>query len=648
MAAYAQWVAWTGKDYTDEEVIAFLQEFERKHRIIIENTMNRLSALILFLLVASLAYAQDPRERHYFYEILDPKHESKPQIEGFATQRIIENLNRGLSVAPSLDGKGVYLSWRLLNTDDPATAFHVYREINGKQRRLTGKPVQQTCDYTDNAPVKGKAFYWIVPVLKGKKSIPSDRTEVNAEKLMNYTSIRLHDGAKPGKIALADLNGDGTYDYIVRTPETNVDPGMPGDTTGKTYKISAYLSDGTWLWTYDMGLGIEPGIWYSPFIVYDFNGDGKAEVAIKTAGTDYIKNEKGRVCGGSEYLSVLDGMTGKEIDRVDWPERNDRYGNLIRQNRNQMGVAYLDGKTPCILAARGTYKLMVVDAWQLKNGKLERLWRWDGDEENPIVRSMGAHSMVTADVDGDGRDEVLLGSCMLDDNGTLLWSSGLGHSDKAYLCKLRPESDGMQVFMVSEPKNTDGRGVSVVDARTGKLIWGIGQTTYHVGDGMVTDFDPEHPGLECFASEDRKGGSTDKYLLTSDGKKLEVTKKDIPGCRNWIWWDGDLLRETFKGDDNRWGASSSSNGKKQSIWKWKGETLTEGIEGDILIMADLEGDWREELVTALPGELRIYHTNIPAKDRRVTLMQDPLYRSYVAHRSMGYPQAPVPSFYLGE
>lgn len=126
------------------------------------------------------------------------------------------------------------------------------------------------------------------------------------------------------------------------------------------------MSDGTYLWTYDMGPGIEPGIWYSPFIVYDFNGDGKAEVAIKTAGTDYVKNEKGRVCGGSEYLSVLDGMTGQEIDRVDWPERNDRYGNLIRQNRNQMGVAYLDGKTPFILAARGTYKLMVVDAWMLK------------------------------------------------------------------------------------------------------------------------------------------------------------------------------------------------------------------------------------------------------------------------------------------
>ena len=592
-------------------------------------------------------YAQDPRERNYFYEILDPKHEPKPLVEGFAQERITENLNRGLAVAPSRDGKSVYLSWRLLASDAPATAFHVYREVGGKACRLTKKAVSRTCDFVDTAP-HAQAVYWVEAVVKGQKPVVSEKRKVVLSDLKPYTSIRLKDNAKAGKIALADLNGDGTYDYIVRTPETNVDPGMPGDTTGKTYKISAYLSDGTYLWTYDMGPGIEPGIWYSPFIVYDFNGDGKAEVAIKTAGTDYVKNEKGRVCGGSEYLSVLDGMTGQEIDRVDWPERNDRYGNLIRQNRNQMGVAYLDGKTPFILAARGTYKLMVVDAWMLKNGKLERAWRWDGDEENPIVRSMGAHSMVTADVDGDGRDEVMLGSCMLDDNGTLLWSSGLGHSDKAYLCKLHPDREGMQVFMVSEPKKEDGRGVSVVDAATGKLIWSIGHTTYHVGDGMVTDFDPAHPGLECFASEDRKGGSTDRYLLTADGKKLQVAQDEIPGCRNWIWRDADLLRETFKGDNNRWGAGSSSGGRSQSIWKWKGEILTENIKGDILLMADMEGDWREELITALPGELRIYRTDIPATDRRVTLMQDALYRSYVAHRSMGYPQAPVPSYYLGD
>lgn len=421
--------------------------------------------------------------------------------------------------------------------------------------------------------------------------------------------------------------------------------------TGRTYQIEAYLSDGTFLWSKDLGQGIEPGVWYSPFIAYDFNGDGKAEVALKTAPADAKRNAKGRVDSGEEYLSVWDGMTGREMARVDWPERNDRYGNLVRQNRNQIGMAFLDGKTPYILACRGTYKLMVVDAWELKGEQLVRAWRWDGDEENPIIRSMGAHSMVSGDVDGDGRDEMLLGSCMLDDNGTALWSAGLGHPDKAYLTDIDPERPGMEVFLALEPFHTNGRGVCMVDAKTGAQIWNINHDTKHVGDGMVTDFDPTHKGLECFASEDSKGGSSDKYLLTANGEYLR-RNEDIPPCGSWAWWDADLLRETMQSSltreemMERWRTGKPST---QNIIKWADKaTVTEGIEGSLQLIADLYGDWREELVMSLPGELRIYTTNIPARDRRITLMQDGIYRSYVAHRSMGYAQAPVPSYYLGE
>ncbi len=609
--------------------------------------MNKLSnyrfvALALLCCAAMQLHAQDPRERHYYYEVLEPKHEYKPKVDGYATERITEKLNRGLTAVPAKDGKSVYLSWRLLASDGDGAAFHVYRETGGKTKRLTRKPVTTTCDFTDKAPT-AKAVYSVKTV---KGNADEGRIEVELAKLKPYTSIKLKDNDRAGKIALADLNGDGTYDYIVRTPSSNVDPGMPGDKTGITYKISAYLNDGTYLWTYDLGPGIEPGVWYSPFVVYDFNGDGRAEVALKTSGSDFIKDSKGRVCGGSEFMTVLDGMTGKEIASVPWHERNDRYGNLVRQNRNQMGVAFLDGKTPYILAARGTYKLMVVDAWMLKDGKLTRAWRWDGDEENPVIRSMGAHSMVTGDVDNDGRDEILLGSCMLDDNGTALWSSGLGHSDKAYLCKLRPDWEGLQVFLAIEPKKEDGRGVCVVDAKTGQQIWNIGHTTYHVGSGMVADFNPEWPGMECFAGEDRKGGSTDKYLLTADGKKVETKHGGVPGTHTWLWWDADLLRETITRSGNN--GDRNSGRLTQSVWKWKGETLTEYIEGSILMTADIDGDWREEIITALPGELRVYRTAIPARDRRVTLMQDPLYRSYIMHGSMGYPQSPVTSYYLGE
>lgn len=604
-----------------------------------EQSKTRLTALLLLLCAVMRIYAQDPRERTYYYEILDPKHEYKEKVAGYAAERVKENLGRGLVAVAADEGRSVYLSWRLLDDDASDVAFHVYRESGGKTRRLTRKPVARTCDFTDSKPV-AKAVYTVRPA-KGQGAAGTVAVELAS--LRNYTSIKLKDGDRAGKIALADLNGDGVYDYIVRTPASNVDPGMPADKTGITYKISAYLSDGTYLWTVDLGHGIEPGVWFSPFVAYDFDGDGRAEVALKTAGDDFVRDARGHVCGGSESMTVLDGMTGKVIASVPWPERNYRYGDVNRQNRNQMGVAFLDGKTPYILAARGTYKLMTVDAWMLRDGKLTRAWHWDGDEENPLVRSMGAHSMVTGDVDGDGRDEILLGSCMLDDNGTLLWSSGLGHSDKAYLCKLRPDSEGLQVFLALEPKNEQGRGVCVVNAKTGRQLWGIGHTTYHVGSGMVADFNPEWPGLECFAGEDRKGGSTAKYLFTADGRKMDVEPGDVPGCHPWVWWDGDLLRETFTR-----GGGRKDRHHGQSVCKWKGEVLTGGIEGGVVVTADVDGDWREEIITSLPGELRVYRTSIPALDRRVTLMQDPLYRSYIVHGSMGYPQSPVTSYYLGE
>lgn len=606
--------------------------------------MKKYGVFVFLILLSGILYGQDPRERFYYYEILEPQHTPKPLVEGYARERVEERLNRGLAAAKISDEKQIHLSWRLLKSDSETVAFNVYRTANGKTKKLNRKPILTTTDFTDAQPASGQSTYWVESI-DGKKKTASEKIIVDAAglKTTNYRSIKLKEQVTAGMVAVGDLNGDGEYDYIIRHPNSNVDPGVPNPNDGTTYKIEAYLSDGTYLWTKDLGHGTEPGVWYSPFIVYDFDGDGKAEIALKTTGDDFVKDANGRICGGSEYLSVLDGMTGEELARVDWPERNERYGNVNRQNRNQIGMAYLDGKTPCILAARGTYKLMAVDAWQFHEGKLTKIWRWDGDEENPVVRSQGAHNMVCADVDNDGRDEILLGSCMLDDNGTLLWSSGLGHSDKAYLADIDPDRPGMEVFLALEPWHDNGYGVCLLDARTGERIWGIDHKTYHVGDGMVADIDPEHPGMECFASEDKKGGSTDKYMLSAKGERL-ASNEDVPPCRNWIWWDSGNIRQTFFGSDNRWGAGSYSDGREQTIGYWQGEIITNNIYGNIIMIADLFGDWREEVITALPGEIRIYHTNIPAKDKKITLMQDALYRSYVLQRSQGYPQAPVPSY----
>lgn len=608
--------------------------------------------LILILVILHMAPgnagAQDPRERTYMYPVPTPHHEAKPPVEGWARQRVIEKLDRGVTVTRLEDGR-IYLSWRLLAEDPADISFHLYREEAGKKAvRISRRPVATTTDFIDNgAPKERDISYTLRPVVGGKEGEPSERVTILASSQpQSYRSIRFRGEYRPQRIAVADLNGDGKLDFVIRQPDRGIDPGGQPDRTGLTYKIEAYLHDGTFLWQKDLGPGIEPGVWYAPFVVYDLDGDGKAEVAVKTGPAD-AREADGRVRSGPEWCSVLNGMTGEEITRIDWPARSPRFGDYNRNNRNQMGIACLDGKTPFLLVARGTYKLMVVDAWQLKEGNLKPAWHWDGDEENPVIRHQGAHNMHAADVDGDGRDEIILGSVVLDDNGTALWSTGLGHPDKCFVTDIDPERPGLEIFYALEDWHDNGNGICLVDARTGEILWGVGRKTFHVGDGMVADILPEVPGLECFASEDPKGGSREKYLLSAKGELLATGDK-VPECRNWIWWDADKVREnivTPGWQNSMWDRFET---REISIAKYQGDTLTTDIEGSVILMADIEGDWREELITILPGEMRIYRTTIPATDRRVTLLQDPFYRNQVIHRSMGYEQSPIPSFYLGE
>jgi rhamnogalacturonan endolyase len=607
--------------------------------------MNKTIVLNMFLSCAAVLNtgAQDPGERVYFVPAPHPQHQDKPKVNGWAKRRIDEKLDRGVVAIPNAEGK-IYVSWRLLQSDPPKTAFHVYRSVGESAPvRLSLAPVVATTDFIDEQPALGReCAYWIRPVVAGKELKPSEKARLKPDANTNpshYRSLKFQGKYTIQRMAVADLNGDGAFDFVIKQPSQGIDPAGSPNTSGLTYKLEAYLNDGTFLWRKDLGPGIEPGIWYSPFVVYDFDGDGKAEVAVKTGPEDARVN--GRVRSGPEWVSILDGLTGEEITKADWPPREARFGDYNRINRNQMGLAFLDGKTPCLLVARGTYKLMWVDAYQYHNKKLKRVWHWDGDEEKPIIRSQGAHGMHAADVDGDGRDEVILGSCVLDDNGTCLWSAGLGHPDKCYVSDIDPTRPGLEIFYAIEPWHDDGNGVCLVEAKTGKTIWSMGQPTRHVGDGMVADIDPSVPGLECFATEDSKGGSSARYLFSADGRPLG-TREDVPACRNWIFWDGDLLRETIGG-----GGGIGFGRGPLSIVKYKGGTLTTGIQGSVVMMADILGDWREELITVLPGELRIYTTTIPAKDRRVCLMQDSVYRAEVAHRSMGYEQSPVPGYYLG-
>ncbi|MFO8082339.1 MAG: hypothetical protein R6V07_18815 [Armatimonadota bacterium] len=551
----------------------------------------------------------------------------RPPVEGWAAERVEEPLGRGV-VAMPMEGGQVYLGWRLLQEDPADVGFNVYRRTGEEiPELLNEEPITQTCDFVDENPVAGEQNHYVVrTVVAGTLGRSSaEATATPSEEGRSYLSIPLAGEHTFQRVGIGDLNGDGEYDYVIKQPNENVDPGtMYWRPSEGTYTVEAYLADGTFLWSRDLGWSIEQGVWYSPMLVRDLDGDGRAEVILKTAPDEDLRDEEGKVQTGPEWLAVFDGMTGDEIARTDWPSR-EGYRSYNLASRNLMCIAYLDGKTPCIVVDRGTYSLMKVHAWQLRDGELEQVWAWNNEGLGGLWRGQGAHSMHAVDVDGDGRDEVFLGSSVLDDNGVGLWTTGLGHPDHHYVGEIDPTRPGLEVYYGIETRAASD-GCSMFDARTGEWLWGLDEPTTHVhATGMCADIDPRYPGMECYSGE--RDFPEKKWLWSAQGELIEMT--DIGGLSpRTVYWDADLQRELLRGS---------------RIMDFRGEVHTSAIEGRAIGFADVIGDWREEIIVSVPGQLRIYTTTIPADDRRVTLMQDPLYRNDVCIQAMGYTQCPMTS-----
>ncbi|MHB8901925.1 MAG: rhamnogalacturonan lyase family protein [Thermoguttaceae bacterium] len=576
-------------------------------------------------------FASDINPGSCYYDYVEftplPDPNRKPKVEGFAATPVTEPMGRGLVALPDGDG-GIYIGWRLLKDDSASTAFDVYRRTGSETpRKLTETPLSKTTDFVDNAPVAGTVNeYSVVPVAVGKSGPASPSAAASpSPETPGYLSIKLDGDHSFQKCGIADLNGDGAYDYVIKQPSANIDPyEMYWNRSPETYKIEAYLADGTFLWRYDMGWAIERGIWYSPMVVYDLDGDGKAEVCLK-AGEGDPRDADGRVISGPEYLVVLDGLTGKEKARADWPKRED-FPNYNFASRNQLGVAYLDGKTPSLIVVRGTYNVIQALAYEYSGGKLREQWRWNDAEEGGRYRGQGAHSMHSVDIDADGRQEVFLGSAVLDDNGVGLWSTGLGHPDNHYVGDMDPSRPGLEVYYGIEARNSKN-GCCLVDARTGEILWGLDVPTRHVhGTGMCADLDGSVPGIEFYASDtDAEKKSNVRWLFDANGNVLRSDLDWGFGFRA-ILWDADPQHEMVRG---------------RRIVNYGSDEPIAQIEGSVVGFADVVGDWREELIVSVPGELRIYSTTIPARDRRVCLMQDPLYRIDVCLQAMGYTQCPM-------
>lgn len=537
-----------------------------------------------------------------------------------AQQRREEKIDRGV-VALTASREEIYVGWRLLKDDPESVAFNVYRKEIGVDedfKKVNDAPVANTTDYMDATVKKGQGYnYRIKRVVNGKEeACPGEAYVFMSPGDQPWYSIKLKDDITIKTVGIGDLDGDGSYDFVLQSPNFNTDPWYePGywKRSPETYKLDAYTSKGKYLWTYDMGWAIEAGTWYAPFLVYDIDADGKAEVYAK-AGEGDTREQDGRVLEGPEYLVKIDGMNGNILQKRDWLTK-DGYESYNYWSRNFLSVAYLDGINPDLIMLRGTYTLIKIEAM---DKSLKTKWYWDSSGDDRKYRGQGGHGILVADINEDGKDELIPGTFAIGGNGKPIWHTGLRHNDAGYISDIDPERPGLEIYYGIESRS-ERNGLCLVDAATGEIIWGYDKPTIHIhGQGMTADIDPRYPGMESYGG-DAKDGGNQYFMFTAKGERIGDKNLGSLAPRA-LWWDADELKEINIG---------------RNVLKFESDTLLK-VEGKVLFVADIIGDWREEIVTSLPGEIRIYSTNIPAADKKACLMQDRQYRMGVASYSVGY------------
>jgi rhamnogalacturonan endolyase len=582
-------------------------------------------------------------------------------------QRQMENLNRGV-IAIHKSNDSVYIGWRILGTEPDEIAFNVYRQSgNGKPVKLNKAPITESTNYEDgNVNFNTDNTYFVKAVLKGREQGESVSFTIKAgAPVQQYINIPLRTpaGYTPNDVSVGDLDGDGEYEIVLHQTGRSIDTPSTGISGIPIFQ--AYKMDGTFLWQISLGKNIREGAHYTQFMVFDLDGDGIAEFACKTAdGTidgpgkvigDSTKDWRnlnrnsgrlfGKILEGPEYFTIFSGRTGEALATTNYiPDRyplkgcnglggnggSDSTGNRV--DRFLACVAYLDGVHPSVVMCRGYYGRSVLAAWDWRDGKLASRWVFDSkDGENPFS-GQGNHNLTVADVDNDGKDEIIYGSMVVDDNGTGLFSTGFRHGDAIHVGVLEPDRPGLEVFGIHEiEEKTTGPGVVVYDAGTGKVLF-KGSMNKDVGRGVAEDIYPGNPGAEMWWS-----GSNGLYTMKG------VRIGNSPVSTNFlIWWDGDLSRELLDGNHiDKYGVGR--------IFTAEGCTSNNGSKSTPALSADLFGDWREELIlrTTDNQNLRIYTTTIPTKYRIYTLMHDPQYRLSVAAENVAYNQPPHTSFFLG-
>lgn len=566
-------------------------------------------------------------------------------------------------VAVSQDSR-VYLGWRLLGTDPESIAFNVLRDGT----KINSAPIVDTTDFVD-AGGEESSVYTVVPMLDGRELTP-ESTTVWPDQFLRIP-LQVPEGGttpdgreyrySPNDTSVGDLDGDGVYEFVVKWDPSNSRDNSRAGYSGKVF-LDACELDGTQLWRIDLGWNIRAGAHYTQFLVYDFDGDGKAELACRTAdgtrdGTGTVlgdpdadyRERNGYVLSGPEYLTVFNGETGAAMASVPYvPARGrvadwgDNYGNRV--DRFLAGVAYLDGSRPSMVFSRGYYTRTVLAAFDWRDGRLTNRWVFDSEDGTPGNRAysgQGAHSLSVGDVDADGNDEIVFGAATIDDDGTGLYSTGLGHGDALHLGDLDPQRPGLEVFMVhEEPDKYGDCGLEMHAAEDGRILWCADGNGADVGRGVAIDIDPRYPGAECWGS---RGG-----LMSAAGERIPGPK---PRQMNFaVWWDADPLREILdRAVISKWDCETGRSRPLLTASDF-GATANNGSKSTPALTADIFGDWREEVIwrSRDNSALLVFTTTIPSERRLYTLMHDPQYRVAIAWQNVGYNQPPHPGFYIGE
>lgn len=589
-------------------------------------------------------------------------------------QRQMEYLKRGIVAIPA--DFGVFVSWRLLGTEAQDTHFDLYRTENNSTKKLNEKPLSNETNFLDKTAEKGKNYTYFVKSNTEDKSIDIDSAKYVANQ-KPYFSIPLKtpQGYTPNDVSVADLDRDGEYEIILHQTGRSKDNSQKGETDPPI--IQAYKMDGKLLWEINLGINIREGAHYTQFLIYDLDEDGKAEIVMKTAYgsrdgkgkfigdlTKNYVNENGMILSGPEFLTVFDGQTGAEIHTVNYEvprfagslnptdeEMTETWGDAKgnRIDRFLGAVAYLDGKTPSVIMSRGYYTRTAIAAWDFKDKKLSLRWLFDTEssEENKKYRGQGNHNLTIADVDNDGKDEIVFGAMTIDDDGKVLNSTGYGHGDALHVGDLDPSNPGLEIFDIQE--RFDDAGAHFRDGKTGKVLWKLPSTIYSEagkfqgpGRGLSLNIDPRYEGSESWAA-----GAGLKGVYNTKGKKISDKN---PPANMGIYWDGDFLSEIL-------------DGTNISKWDWKKEKSNlifdaenfhcesnNGTKKNPALVADLFGDWREEVMyrTVDNQELIIFSTTIQTKHRLYTLMHNPQYRLSIVWQNVGYNQPPHTDYYLDE